>query len=147
MESKFSGSMGNFPISSDDNSIPIIPIETVTESSEEHKPTLPSPPFNEETKENSKSRLTVPLTPQIFNQYQNHQHLHNIQVKEKTNRKHKITKDDYNLIKLLGDGAFSKVVLVDEIKSGKRFAMKIMEKAFLSKVNINEIDRRKKKHW
>ena len=51
------------------------------------------------------------------------------------------------MIKLLGDGAFSKVVLVDEIKSGKRFAMKIMEKAFLRKVNINKINRRKKKHW
>eukprot|EP00829_Urostomides_striatus_P021802 TRINITY_DN9893_c0_g1_i2.p1 TRINITY_DN9893_c0_g1~~TRINITY_DN9893_c0_g1_i2.p1 ORF type:complete len:373 (-),score=92.17 TRINITY_DN9893_c0_g1_i2:11-1129(-) len=43
----------------------------------------------------------------------------------------KNTKDNFNLIKLLGTGAYSKVALVEEIDTTKQFAMKVMEKSFL----------------
>ena len=46
----------------------------------------------------------------------------------------KLTKDNFNLIKLLGTGAYSRVALVEEIGTGKKLAMKVMEKAFLRKV-------------
>ena len=48
--------------------------------------------------------------------------------------KKRITKDNFNLIKLLGTGAFSKVALVDDVVTGKKYAMKVMEKAFLRAV-------------
>lgn len=48
----------------------------------------------------------------------------------------KSTKDNYNLIKLLGTGAYSRVALVEEIGTGKQFAMKVMEKSFLRRVYI-----------
>jgi len=51
-----------------------------------------------------------------------------------TTPRHRVTKDNFNLIKLLGTGAFSKVALVDEVATGKKLAMKVMEKAFLRKV-------------
>ena len=47
-----------------------------------------------------------------------------------------MSKDNFNLIKLVGTGAFSKVALVDEVGSGKLFAMKVMEKGFLRKVEV-----------
>ena len=46
----------------------------------------------------------------------------------------KISKDDYNFIKLLGVGAYSRVALVDKVGTGRKFAMKVMEKEFLQKV-------------
>ncbi len=47
------------------------------------------------------------------------------------------TTDDYNMLSLIGSGAFSKVALVEQIATGKRYAMKVMEKKFLAEVTHN----------
>ncbi len=47
----------------------------------------------------------------------------------------KTTKDNFSLIKLIGTGAFAKVALVEEIGTGRLFAMKVMEKSFLRQVS------------
>ena len=46
---------------------------------------------------------------------------------------------DYHLIKILGEGAFAKVVLAREKLSGKIFAMKVIHK---SKINLSNEDTR-----
>lgn len=48
----------------------------------------------------------------------------------------KFTLADFEPISKLGRGAYSTVVLVEEICSKTKFAMKVMEKAFLEKVII-----------
>jgi hypothetical protein len=63
--------------------------------------------------------INPPLTPQLYSS-------NRIQRKNK--------RDEFKLIRLLGTGTFSKVVLVKQIASNKFFAMKVMEKAFLIKV-------------
>ena len=55
-------------------------------------------------------------------------------TKKLSSQKHKISKKNFDLIKLLGTGAYSKVVLVHEVNTCKKFAMKIMEKSFLKRV-------------
>jgi len=52
--------------------------------------------------------------------------------KRETRKKN--NKENYNIINLLGEGAYSKVVLVEEIITGFNYAMKVIEKAFLKKV-------------
>jgi len=56
-----------------------------------------------------------------------------LRAKSQTNMK-RITMNDYALLSLLGSGAFSKVALVEQISTKKRFAMKVMEKSFLERV-------------
>ncbi len=51
----------------------------------------------------------------------------------------KMSMSEFELISLLGTGAFSRVVLVEQGSTGKRFAMKVMEKALLQKVRAERI--------
>ena len=46
----------------------------------------------------------------------------------------RVSKDNFNLIKLLGTGAYSRVALVEEVGTNRTLAMKVMEKAFLKSV-------------
>ena len=124
------------PEINNDASIPQITIDIMTpirlfNLSEESKGTFPRPlSFAEEPNEiSSNSELA-----NQSNQKSIRQHSPCPQTRRTEAKTRKVTKDNYNLIKLIGDGAFSKVVLVDEVKTGKIYAMKIMDKAFLSRV-------------
>ena len=59
------------------------------------------------------------------------------QQRKATGRKPSI--EDYHLIKILGEGAFAKVIMVREKVSGKIYAMKVIHK---SKINLTSDDTR-----
>ncbi len=46
----------------------------------------------------------------------------------------KMAPNDFSLLELVGMGAYSKVALVEQVATGKKFAMKVMEKKFLVRV-------------
>lgn len=45
----------------------------------------------------------------------------------------KVSREDFSVIKLLGKGAYGKVLLVEEKNTKKKFAMKVLQKKFLIK--------------
>lgn len=47
---------------------------------------------------------------------------------------HKYKREDFEIVRLLGSGAFATVVLVRQKSDNRLFAMKIVEKALLSRV-------------
>ncbi len=53
--------------------------------------------------------------------------------------------EDFNLIQLLGVGAYSRVALVEQVATKRRYAMKVMEKKFLAQVEGYDNGSSKKK--
>jgi serum/glucocorticoid-regulated kinase 2 len=43
----------------------------------------------------------------------------------------KISKDDFTMIKVIGKGAYGKVLLVKKKDSGRLYAMKVLKKKFI----------------
>lgn len=56
-------------------------------------------------------------------------------IKESQNLNGKISKDDFNLLKVIGQGSYGKVFLVQHKKTGETFAMKVLKKEELIKRN------------
>ena len=54
-------------------------------------------------------------------------------VSESNTRNGKITKDDFNLIQVIGTGAYGKVLLVKKKSDQKIFAMKVLKKTHIRK--------------
>ena len=50
----------------------------------------------------------------------------------------KISMDDFELLKVIGRGAFAKVLLVRKTNNGKFYAMKILKKQQLLEKNLME---------
>lgn len=56
-------------------------------------------------------------------------------VKQNQATKGKITKEDFNMLKVIGQGSYGKVFLVQHKKTGISYAMKMLKKADLKKRN------------
>jgi len=56
-------------------------------------------------------------------------------VRETQEKNGKISKDDFNLLRVIGQGSYGKVFLVQHKKSGETFAMKVLKKDELKKRN------------
>lgn len=47
----------------------------------------------------------------------------------------KVTKNSFNMISVIGTGAYGKVLLVKKKDSGEYFAMKVIKKKYIKKKN------------
>jgi serine/threonine protein kinase len=56
-------------------------------------------------------------------------------LRSASNSPHKISIDDYKIIKTIGKGSFGKVVLARNLKNTKSYAIKIIDKQFIEKQN------------
>jgi serine/threonine protein kinase len=61
------------------------------------------------------------------------------QQRQPTTRKRKVGLDDFNFLAVLGKGNFGKVMLAEEKKSNKLYAIKVLKKEFI--IENDEVER------